>query len=323
MHMKMKGKIKNIALSTFEFVTYPFAYFCATYMKIVRKRLFLGELPKIKNLLVHQGVFPIIDHYYEPMFNPAHLRYSLRNDRNLPGLDMNVDGQLELLDMFDYADELSKIPIYEPQGERRYYYNNTSYTSGDGEYLYNMIRHFKPKRIIEVGSGYSTLMAIEAIKHNESEGTPCKHWCIEPYEMPWLEKTTAKIIREKLEDVDIGIFKSLEANDILFIDSSHIIRPQGDVLREYLEILPILKSGVVVHIHDIFTPKDYLDEWVCELNKFWNEQYLLEAFLSGNTSYEVIGAVNYLKHNHFEALKEKCPTVTEAHEPGAFWIRKK
>jgi len=120
-------------------------------------------------------------------------------------------------------------------------------------------------------------------------------------------------------------FLELERNDLLFIDSSHIIRPQGDVLVEILEILPILKSGVIVHIHDIFTPKDYWDDLIIKDIRFWNEQYLLEAFLTFNKEYKIIGSLNFLKHHHYEELVRFCPMLKEENdkEPGSFYIMKK
>lgn len=121
------------------------------------------------------------------------------------------------------------------------------------------------------------------------------------------------------------MFRQLEANDILFIDSSHVIRPQSDVLTEYLEILPILSPGVLIHIHDIFTPYDYLDHWLIDEVKLWNEQYLLEAFLSCNPQFEIILALNYLSHRHPAMLAEKFPMLrgqVEQAEPRSFWIRK-
>lgn len=140
--------------------------------------------------------------------------------------------------------------------------------------------------------------------------------------MLWLESLQIKIIRDKLEDVDRSIFFDLEKDDILFIDSSHIIRPQGDVLMEYLEILPIIKSGVLVHIHDIFTPKDYLDEWIYNEVRFWNEQYLLEAFLSFNDRFKVLLSCNYLNHHYHDIFSSKCPIMSKqpGREPGAFWM---
>ena len=100
--------------------------------------------------------------------------------------------------------------------------------------------------------------------------------CIEPYEMPWLEKTGVAVVRKKVEDVEPSFFSQLQENDVLFIDSSHIIRHQGDVLFEFLEVLPSLNKGVIVHVHEIFSPKNYLKQWLQDKIKFWNEQFLAE-----------------------------------------------
>ena len=149
------------------------------------------------------------------------------------------------------------------------------------------------------------------------------HICIEPYEMPWLEQLGIEILRKKIEDIDVSFFNQLLSNDILFIDSSHIIRPQGDVLFEFLEVLPTLNSGVLVHVHDIFSPKDYLNEWIFN-HVLWNEQYLLEAFLTNNSQFKILGALNFLKHNYWSELSEKCPVLANEPnlEPGSFWMQK-
>src|SRR5204862_1583914 len=133
---------------------------------------------------------------------------------------------------------LKDIPLHRKE-ELLFRMNNTSFESGDAEYFYNLIRLKKPRRLVEIGSGQSTLLAIKALNKNKSEvaGYQCAHVCIEPYELPWLEKTGTEIIRQRVEDVDWTFFSKLAANDILFIDSSHVIRPQGDVLYEYLELL--------------------------------------------------------------------------------------
>ena len=150
----------------------------------------------------------------------------------------------------------------------------------------------------------------------------CEHICIEPYEMPWLEESGVSVVRRKVEDVELSFFSKLEENDILFIDSSHIIRPEGDVLFEYLELLPSLKKGVIVHIHDIFSPKNYLKQWLQDEVRFWNEQYLLEAFLTHNNTWKIVGALNYLHHNHYEKLKTVAPYLMPEREPGSFYIQK-
>jgi len=270
------------------------------------------------------GVLPVLDHYYQPLINPKkYLKRSLRDDRLLTGVAMNDEEQLNLLSQFSYSEELLSFSL-EKQSETEFYHNNGSFWYGDPEYLYNMVRHFKPNKIIEIGSGYSTLMVTSAVRKNKMDDPEynCNHICIEPYEQPWLEKLGINLIREKVEDIDIAFFEQLESNDILFIDSSHIIRCQGDVLFEYLEILPKLKSGVIVHIHDIFTPKDYLDEWVHKYHFLWNEQYLLEAFLTFNDKFKIIGALNYLSHNYTKQLSEKCPLFAKnpKSEPRSFWI---
>jgi predicted O-methyltransferase YrrM len=241
-------------------------------------------------------------------------------------VDWNVEGQLQLLAQFDYNSELVEIPL-ESRGQLEYHYNNDAFASGDAEFLYNMIRLRKPRRIIEIGSGSSTLLARRAIRANQGEDPhyACAHTCIEPYEADWLETIGVTTVRDTVEQVDLSLFRTLEENDILFIDSSHMIRPQGDVVVEYLEILPILQSGVAVHVHDIFSPKDYLDEWIRGEVRFWNEQYLLEAFMSFNTEFEVIGALNYLKHQYPSELSRCCPvlaTQIASREPGSFWIRR-
>ena len=322
----MRSVLKKLLSLLVDIIISPFVFIGAFLFSFMRKHT--THLKLCKKLLFSVGVFPIRDHYYEPMFNPKHLRHSLRDDRKLPGIDFNDAKQLEILSSFNYNHELSVIPVRKPAGNsHEYYYDCGAYCSGDGEYLYSMVRKFKPLHIIEVGSGYSTLMINKALAKNSEEDKDytCFHECIEPYEQPWLEKAPVKVIRLKLEDVDKDLFSTLGENDMLIIDSSHIIRPQGDVVTEYLQILPTLASGVIVHIHDIFTPKDYLDSWVYNDVKFWNEQYLLEAFLTFNHEFEILGALNYLTHHYYEKLAEKCPIFSQqlGREPGAFWIRRK
>jgi hypothetical protein len=205
-----------------------------------------------------------------------------------------------------------------------FYINNGNFESGDAEFLYQFIRAVKPRKIIEVGSGHSTKIARIAMLKNWGESAlPLNtHVCIEPYEMKWLEDLgDISVIRKRVEDCELDWSKELGPGDLLFVDSSHMIRPQGDVLTEYLTIFPRLSSGVYIHIHDIFTPKDYVSNWVVEQVRFWNEQYLLEALLSNTDRYEVIGSLNYLKHHNYPELKAVCPYLTPEREPGSFYLR--
>ena len=298
-------------------------YLSGIFLKLIRS-VGVHRLPRVKSTLTHAGVFPIRDHYYEPLFNPDHLTKSLNESRNLPGINWNLEGQLALLEQFRFGGELADVPLTKPAQETVFYINNGAYEAGDAEYWYNLIRLKKPQRIFEIGSGNSTLVATKALGKNKEEDPAysCRHVCIEPYEMPWLEKTPVEVLRKKAEDVDPSFFSELGNNDILFIDSSHMIRPQGDVLFEYLELIPSLNPGVIVHVHDIFSPRDYPPQWVVDEVRFWNEQYLLEGFLTANDQWKIIGALNYLRHNHFDRLKSCCPFLDDTREPGSFYIQK-
>ena len=305
-----------------DIVLAPAVYPAAYLLKAIR-RVGVSRMPFCRGALMQVGVFPIRNHYFEPLFDSRVLKRPLDRDRDLPGIDWNVDGQLNLLKSFCFNEELKDVPRTKVD-ELTYYINNGSFGSGDAEFLYNLIRLKKPTRVFEIGSGYSTLMAMKAIKKNQEEipSYKCKHLCVEPYEMPWLEKTGVTLVRQRVEDVGKAIFSELASGDILFIDSSHVIRPQGDVLFEYLELLPSLNNGIIVHLHDIFSPRDYLKEYVIDKVRFWNEQYVLEAFLTCNRDWRVLGALNYLHHNYYERLQEKCPFLTRDREPGSFYIEK-
>jgi len=302
----------------------PLVVACALLMKSIR-RVGVYRMTLSRSIFFRVGVFPIRDHYYEPLFNPARLRRPLDQDRALPGIDFNVEEQLEWLRKFTFAGELVRFPVT-AVGAHQYQYDNPNFSRGDAEYFYSLIRLVKPRRIVEVGSGFSTLVAREAITANlmENEAYRCRHVCIEPYEMAWLEELGGvEIVRGVVEEMDRSLFASLEADDMLFIDSSHMIRPQGDVVCEHLEILPTLKRGVFVHVHDIFTPRDYPALWVKDQVRFWNEQYLVQAFLSGNRDFKIVGALNFLKHHHADEIKASFPVLAaefDACEPASLWI---
>lgn len=300
----------------------PFVYISALLLKHIRK-YGIQRLPINKKILFNVGVFPIRDHYHEPQFDMRNMKRTFPQLRNLPGINWNINKQLEILNELTFSHELKDIPT-EKADELQFYLGNGAFESGDAEFWYQLIRLKKPTKIFEVGSGYSTLLAIDAIRKNEEENTKykCKHVCIEPYENFWLEKTGVLLHRKKVENVEIPAFSELVENDILFIDSSHIIRPEGDLLFEYLELLPSLNKGVIVHLHDIFSPRNYPNEWLTSEVLFWYEQYLLEAFLSCNNTWEIFASLNHLHHSHYEQLKSACPFLTPDREPGSFYIQK-
>jgi predicted O-methyltransferase YrrM len=184
-----------------------------------------------------------------------------------------------------------------------------------------MVRHFQPRSIVEIGSGFSSLILGEALTKNNEPNLVC----IDPSPQDFLRHNfpgLASLIEKRVQDVDFDFFSQLNSNDILFIDSSHAVKIGGDVNYLFLEVLPRLKPGVIVHIHDIFLPFEYRRDWVMEQFRFWTEQYLLQGFLMFNSEFEVLMANSYLNHYHQEDLKASFPTLS-SWRGGSFWMRRR
>jgi predicted O-methyltransferase YrrM len=284
----------------------------------------LHRMPRMLALIERLGVFPLNDHFYEPMVRRSMLDPDWSKNRSIPGLEIDLEAQWKLLDSFDYRDELMQF-LDEPSDPNGYYYDNPYFGPGDADFYYSIIRKNKPKRIVEIGSGYSTRLACAASRANETEesGSGSRVTCIEPYSNDsMLSALDIDLIRMPVEEVDIELFASLEPNDILFIDSSHMIRPQGDVLYEIQQVLPRVAPGVWIHIHDIFTPRDYPPDWLIDRMYFWNEQYVLESFLAFNRDFRVVGALNYLNSVDTERFRGRMPLVDFRPEgdTASFWI---
>jgi predicted O-methyltransferase YrrM len=280
------------------------------------------KLPISKKILNSIGIFPLTDQYYEPQFNFNGLGKNLYENRNLPGINLNLKEQLQNLSNLVYKNELIELELEKKSPSYKFPIKNTFFGHGDAEIYYQLIRYLKPKNILEVGSGHSTLIALEAIKKNiEINQIKTQITCVEPYENNWLNDLDIKILRKKIEDIEESYYLNLVSGDIFFVDSSHIIRPQGDVLKIFLEILPKLNKGVIVHIHDIFTPKDYPERWIIKENKFWNEQYLVETLMMNENKYEIYLMLNYLKNNAFNELKEVCPYLTSKDQPSSLYLK--
>lgn len=263
-------------------------------------------------------------HFYQPIPDTQSLPETLWNrPSELVGIDMNDAMQLDLLRNHfpKFRPEYDLFPV-KPTGEAgRFYSNNGLFDGTDALVAYCMIRHFQPRLIIEVGSGFSSLIAAEAIAKNKNSALIC----IEPFPQDFLRRGfpgLQSLIEKRVEEIDYGFFSQLDCGDILFIDSSHTIRIGGDVNYLFLEVLPRLKPGVIVHVHDIFFPFDYRRDWVLDELRFWTEQYLLQAFLSFNSDFEVLMANHYLAHYYLEDFKRTFP-----HSPwwsgGSFWMRRK
>lgn len=276
------------------------------------------------------------NYFYQPIPDTRTLKDELwLRQSELAGVDMNEQEQFQLLNQFlKFKNEYDAFPRDKALKPYEYYINNDMFGPVDAEILYCMVRHFKPKKIVEIGSGYSTYLFAQAILKNEAEnGNRAELTAIEPYPNEVLRRGfpgLSKLISAKVEEVDLSEFSELKENDILFIDSSHVLKIGNDVQYEYLEILPRLNKGVIVHIHDIFLPAEYPKKWVLGMHRFWNEQYLLQAFLAFNGAFEVLWAGSYMHLRHRNQLEKASSsynrdTVWATHVPGAtsFWIRKK
>jgi predicted O-methyltransferase YrrM len=311
--------IKRILYSVFDLVGAAFAIIFIPILKL--NRTYKSEnFPLQLKMFKWLGVFPIRDHYYEPKFN-----YDSEFDagiiRELP-ISIDIETQLIQLQGLERSIELGKLTL-DKNGNEKFYVHNPNFGAGDAELYYLLIRNKQPKRIIEIGAGYSTQLCLKALDKNKSEGANCDLTCIEPFEMPFLDTVAGiTVIRKQVESISVQLFKSLEANDILFIDSSHIIRPGNDLLFIYFQILPILQKGVLIHIHDIFTPRHYPQEWLTKKMRFWNEQYLLEAFLYNNEGFKILYTLNHLVKSDFEAAKKTLIHLKIDSEPSSFWIEK-
>jgi hypothetical protein len=228
-----------------------------------------------------------------------------------------------------YLDEFLGYPPYEQVRKIGF---GPGYTAVDAMTLYMMIRHLKPQRYIEVGSGVSTYYCSLAAARNLSEGHPLEITCIEPYPFEKLSTIPGiRVLPQKVEDLDPSLFQQLRANDVLFIDSSHILRIDGDVPFLYLEVLPTLNVGVVTHIHDIPYPYNFpyppaLWMFGQEWPMFWNEPMVLQAFLAFNKNFEILLSTPLIRHFDEEFLKQRVPIYESvAQQPNTFssiWLRR-
>jgi predicted O-methyltransferase YrrM len=283
----------------------------AKLLKNASKHLF--ELGQKFNVLV------VPNHYYVPLASTRALRET-RSRWNRPVdtryLPMDLASQVEFL--------RDNIAPYEPE-----YRNNTTFkeaverSAGPGygyieaQALHGVLRWLKPRRIIEIGSGVSTLCALHAVRMNEADGAPaCEITCVEPYPRDLLRKQPIRLLVEKVEEVDIALFDELEAGDLLFIDSSHAFKAGGDVQRIYLDILPRLKPGVMIHIHDVYIPYA-LQRDVDKTYMQWMETALLIAMLNHSSRYRIVLCESYLYYEAPDALKAAFPEFSpQSHDGG-------
>jgi len=197
----------------------------------------------------------------------------------------------------------------EPAGFRLH---NNYFETGDAEVADAVVRWAGPARVIELGSGWSTLI-LRAAAGADRVTT------YDPYPAEFL----SGVVKTAAQDVDLAVFEALGAGDLLFVDTSHTVKIGGDVNRIVLDVLPRLAPGVVVHLHDIWLPYEYHRVLVVDMEMYWAEQYLLQAFLSGNRDWEVLFACQAVAREHPERMQTLIPAYTGQNSPSSFWMRRR
>ncbi|HEX3820679.1 MAG TPA: class I SAM-dependent methyltransferase [Candidatus Sulfotelmatobacter sp.] len=306
-----------------------------------------GLMRNAFRLLQRIGISVSPNHYYWPVpdFRKLELRKWPEEEKEPIGLNLRFDRQLDFLQnvVSRYRAEwqFHSAPMF----GAGYEYNNGFFEAVDAEIAYCMIRHYKPRRIVEVGGGYSSRVLAAALDRNlKSDGVCGNLVTIEPYPERFPKNTlfnNVQVIAETVQNVCAGVFLGLQRGDFLFLDSSHVVGVGSDVVREYLEIIPRLAGGVLIHAHDIFIPGDYPRESVLRNLAFWSEQYLLQAFLMFNQQFEVLWGSSYMQSRAHRELDDAFPHWKCSYRnmtggkrrflptrdgnrvwPSSFWIRK-
>jgi predicted O-methyltransferase YrrM len=274
------------------------------------------------------------DDYYSPLTSVSELRStSARWNRpsTLKGVAYDLEQmKTEMSDLLSrYLDEFSRIPPYEELRQAGF---GPGYTAVDALTLYMMIRHVKPARYVEVGSGLSTYYCSLAAARNASEGHPLVVTCIEPYPYDKLSTVPGiQIIAKQVQDVDVSLFDQLQKDDVLFIDSSHVLKIDGDVPFLYLEVLPRLNPGVVIHIHDVPFPYNvpYPSRlWVFgrEWPMLWNEAMVVQAFLCFNSDFRIVMSTPIIRHDDETFLVQRIPfyesVAQNSNTFSSLWLRR-
>lgn len=273
------------------------------------------EVRTLREQVKMEGAYPA-GHYYSPIPSKEDILMDVNFRKpvsgELPGIKLNKESQHELL--HEYAVFYKDLPFPEEQNpDYRYYYNNGWFSYSDAIFLYSFLRKQKPKRIVEVGSGFSSAVMLDTIDNFYSERPDVTF--IEPYPdrlvslFKEIDIEQVRLIDKKVQEVTPDVFLTLESGDFLFIDSSHVVKCGSDLQMLMFEIIPQLRPGVFVHFHDVFYPFTYPSNWLNE-GRYWNENYFLRAFLSYNSEWSISFFNTYVHFMFGDLIKEKMPLCT-------------
>jgi predicted O-methyltransferase YrrM len=222
------------------------------------------------------------------------------------------------------AQQPMEFPDESPDGAPEYARRSPRYPTIDAWVLQAFLRHLAPANVIEIGAGYSSL--VTARVNREFLGGGMRFTAIDPYPLEFLEagvEGLTELRTERVQDTPLDVFDQLGANDVLFVDTSHTVKTGGDVPWIFNQVLPRLQPGVVVHLHDIFLPWDYPEDWVFQ-GKGWNEQYLTQSFLVWNSAFEVMFGTHWMIRTHWDSLTRAFPAMVaeDQRDSSALWIRR-
>jgi hypothetical protein len=280
--------------------------------------------------LIRPGAFPA-GHFYSPIVDVADIearRASIWPAHPVvAGIDFDDASHREVLETFfsrymggyDYPEALPETAELD-----RFYTRNSQFSWLDARALFVLLRAWRPARLIEVGSGFSSLLIADVNRRFLSGATDVT--CIEPYPRPFLRRAhegISRLVERRVQDVPLATFDALQDGDVLFIDSSHVAKTGSDVNFLCFDVLPRLARGVRIHVHDIFLPHDYPADWVIGENRSWNEQYVVRALLMHSTAFRVVFGCAYAFHAH-AGLVRRALAHPQGHAfgGGSLWLRK-
>lgn len=271
-------------------------------------------------------------HFYSPLVDPDELR--ARADELWPaappaiaGIDFNDAHHREVLQQdfprfvrdYDYVEHAQQAT-----SPSQFYTRNDQFSWMDARLLFVLLRKWRPQRVIEVGSGFSSLLMADV--NRRFLDRRCEIECVEPYPRDFLRQGVdgiGHVVEQRVQELPPSYFDVLGPGDVLFIDSSHVAKTGSDVNYLYFEILPRLKPGVRIHVHDIFLPMEYLREWVIDQNRSWNEQYVLRALLMYSTAFRVLFGANYAFHAMQPLVAQALAHPKgAAYAGGSFWMER-
>ncbi|MEL0083515.1 MAG: class I SAM-dependent methyltransferase [Gammaproteobacteria bacterium] len=289
-----------------------------------------GKIPLIGNWYQQtqqQGAYPP-GHFYSPVPDAQEVeRYLDRRaggaDDEIPGINLNADHQFSLLK--EYSGWYSQLEFPErQQAGKRYWYENGFFSYADAIFLHGFLCKHRPQRIIEVGSGFSSAAILDVVDSQGLQSTELTF--IEPYPerlnslLSATDKQSARVVVDQVQAVPLAEFARLQAGDLLFIDSSHVVKCGSDLQYLLFEVLPALASGVFVHFHDVFYPFEYPPEWLRK-GRYWNENYFLRAFLAHNVAWSIYFFNTYVARKFADFISDELP-LCQRNPGGSLYIRK-